>query len=305
MGLIRCDYGTIATRLHEFEKYLSGLGLRRGPDRLHRLIERVEQCEEARNSGQMELLQQRSDVEDLVWSLVEGTEFVRIYEGLRGYDPEAVKRLTKTALGGPLHPSCEKLSSDSNKARNATFELRLGAGLRTQGVEVTLGSQADLIINLKDMRVFIECKRPFYTHTIRNNIEKARRQLQKRMNDDHHSCSVGIVAISVSKALNPGSNLFRVDQPNMLQNLSRDIISLHEQYSADYSRLVDLRLIGILYHLFTPAYIRDIQLLTAASQAVIFLHGPAMQVMFPVSGGDVLVSLLRNALQSAPTGTCP
>jgi hypothetical protein len=298
MSLVRLPYSEIIARLHAFDGYLASLDVRRGPDRLRQLIRCVEQCEEARQKGQLELLQQRPDVEDLVWSLVEGTEFARIYEGIQGHEPAKIGGLMQDVLSGPLHPRLEAPHNASNRARNTAFELRLGAGLLAQGAEVTLGSQADLMVDYKGVRLFVECKRPLHPHSIRKNVEKARRQLQQRLNDDSHAHSAGIVAISVSKAVNPGSRLFRADDPDALRSLSKDIISLHQQHSADYDRLVDLRLIGILYHLFTPAYVESDHLLTAAAETVVFLSGSAVQTMFPISDGQALKSLLYDVLQS-------
>jgi hypothetical protein len=298
MALIRYEYNRIIAELRAFENYLTALGLRRGPDRLRQLVARVEQCEKAREKGQLELLQHRPDVEELVWSLVEGTEFAHIYEGLQGYDPTVIKRLAKKALKGPLHPDLETAHTCTNEARNTAFELRLGAALLAQGADVTLGDCADLVVNHAGVRVFIECKRPFYPHSIRSNVEKARHQLKQRLDADCHPLSAGIVAISVSKAVNPGSRLFRAKDPDALRDLSKDIKALHQQHSGDFDRLVDLRLIGILYHLFTPAYVERDQLLTAAGQTVVYLSGSAVQTMFPVSDGQALKSLLDGALQS-------
>jgi len=297
MSLVRLPYSAILAKLRAFQSYLAGLGLRRGPHRLQQLVDCVDVCEKARQKGQLGFLQQRPDVDDLVWSLVEGTEFARIYEGLRGYDPTVIRGLMQKALRGPLHPNLEAPHNSSNTARNTTFELRLGAGLRARGAEVILGDQADLVVDYAGARVFIECKRPFSHHTVRKHVREARRQLKRRLDADPHSVKAGIVAISISKAANPGSHLFVARNWHALQDLSNDIISLHQQHSADYDRLVDLRLIGILYHLFTPAYVESDHLLTAAAQTVAFFSGPAVQTMLPISG-QPLESLLYDALQS-------
>ena len=299
MSLVRLPYSEIIARLHAFDSYLVSLGLRRGPDRLRQLIRCVEQCEEARQKGQMEFLQQRPDVEDLVWSLVEGTEFACIYRGVQGYNPAVIKSLMQKALRGPLHPRLEAHHNSSNTARNTAFELRLGASLLARGAEVILGDQADLVVNHEGSRVFIECKRPFSHQSIRKHVREARRQLKRRLDADPHPLKAGIVAISVSKAANPGSCLLFARNSDALRDrLSNDIISFHKQHSADYDRLVDLRLIGILYHLFTPAYVRSDQLLTAAGETVVFLSGSAVQTIFPISDGQALKSLLSGALQS-------
>src|SRR5713226_6092627 len=170
---------------------------------------------------------------------------------VHNYDPVITKKLLQKALKGPLHPGHE--TAGSNIGRNTVFELRLGAALRQAGANVTLGQQADIMIDHAGAHIYIECKRPFYEHNIRQNVMRARAQLRQRLDTDPHQPTVGMVAISVSKAVNPGSNMFVVNDDSDLRSLSQEAERLHRQYSRDYDRLLHPRLIGVVYHLFTPA----------------------------------------------------
>src|SRR5262249_2661894 len=144
------------------------------------------------------------------------------------YDPKAVTRLMLKALTGPLHPIQETLTS--NIARNTVFELTLGTRLRRAGAKVTMGRQADLLIEHEGARLYVECKRPFYEHNIRRNIEKARGQLRRRFKTEPlHSPVGGLVAISVSKAVNAGSNMYVVDKADDLNGLVNDLDRLHQR----------------------------------------------------------------------------
>jgi hypothetical protein len=286
--------------LERFDAYLTGVKLQRSPDRLRLMIAKLKEIELARTRNELPLLNRRPDIVELIWSAIEGLEFAEIFRGICGYDAATVKRLMHKALKGPLHPGCET-SSASNLGRNTVFELRLGAGLRQAGANVILGEQADLLIDHAGTHVFVECKRPFQEHNIGKNIREARAQLRRRLATDSHSPTAGLVAISISKAVNPGQNMFivdDVDQDNdVFDGLASDVRRIHQQYGGDYDRLVDLRLIGILYHIFTPAFVRKSGLLTAASRVEIFFHTPALQVVFPLSEGAPLKSLLIQALR--------
>jgi len=136
-----------------------------------------------------------------------------------------------------------------------------------------MGQQADLLVDHAGARLYIECKRPLYEHSIRRNIEKARVQLRQRFNAERQLNSVGgLVAISVSKAVNPGSNVFIVDEADGLKRLGNDVARIHQQYCGDYNSQIDPKLIGILYQIYTPAFVRNGKHpLTAASQIEIFL----------------------------------
>jgi len=111
--------------------------------------------------------------------------------------------------------------------------------------------------------VYIECKRPLHERKIRRRVTEARKQLQNRFKTDAHHLVVGLVAISVSRTVNPGSDMFIVDEAEALQQLKDEVRRLHCQYSADYDQLADPRLLGIVYHLFTPAYVKKSQLFTS------------------------------------------
>jgi len=294
------QYADIIHDLEELEKYLRRLGLRRSPKRLQILQAKLREIEQARVQNRSESLNTRPDVVDLVWAVVEGQEFSDIYKGISGYDEQTVKTLMQRAFKGPLNPGLE--TPNTNVGRNTVFELRLGASLRRAGACVKLGGQADLLIDHAGAHVYIECKRPFYERNIRRRVIEARAQLQNRFRTDSHQLVVGLVAISVSRTVNPGSNMFIVDEAGALHELEDEVSRLHRQYSADYDQLVDPRLLGIVYHLFTPAYVKKSRLLTAASQVSIFLDRPSMQTMFPVSEGKYLKELLLRALRFTSEG---
>jgi hypothetical protein len=295
MSFSQRQYSEILDALADLETFLRGLGLHKGPDRLRQLAKKVEIIEQANTSRTLACLEQREDHEELVWSLVDAVEFTDIYAGLKDEPPAVLKPLFRKALQGTLHPGRET-AYKSNVGRNTAFELRLAAGIRKAGASVHLGLAADLAFDHSGARVYIECKRPFGIPSIRPNVIEARRQLRTRLDADSHPLVVGLVAVSVSRAINPGSRLFVADDPAALRNLASDIQSIHATNSSDYDRLPDLRILGILYHVFTPAYVRSIPLLTAASQALLFLSGAAIKASFPVSNGAPLKSLLQAAL---------
>lgn len=109
------------------------------------------------------------------------------------------------------------------------FELRLGSGLRRAGGIVTLGADADVILDYAGARIYFECKRPFYQHNVTANTEKALCQLRRRL-DAEKKIAVGFVAVSLSKALNPGTNLYSVESyDDALQGLSGEAMRVHAQ----------------------------------------------------------------------------
>ena len=297
--LLQRQYSEIAADLARLESFLDGLGLHKGRDRLRQLAEHVTMIEQAYRSGTLDALTDRGDVEDLVWSLVDAIEFSDIYAGLHSESPEVLKPLFRKALRGTLHPG-QETAYRSNIGRNTAFELRLASKIQQVGGQVQLGQRADLVIDHAGARIYVECKRPFSADSIRANIEEARKQLRKRLDKDSHPVAAGVVAISASRAVNfSGSRFFLAKHPAALSNLADDLRQLHQTNSADFDRLPDLRILGVLYHVQIPAYVKSLSLLTAASQAAVFLSGAAMKTTFPVSHGEPLKNLLHSALSSA------
>ncbi len=278
------DYLEIVRDLEELAAYLTSLGVWRDPVRLQGMIANLKEIEQLRTQHQLATLDSHPRREELVWSLVEALEFSEIFHGIHGYNPDIVKRLMQTALAGPLHPIDETLNS--NIARNIVFELALGARLRRAGADVTLGQEADLLIKHAGARLYIECKRPLYERSVRQNIKKARAQLRRRFDVEEQDDSLGgLVAISISKAVNPGSKMFIVKKAEDLKQLSNDVLRFHQVYCADFNRQVDPRLIGILYHIYTPARVLDAaHPLIAASHSEIFLANRSLEAVFPLTG---------------------
>jgi hypothetical protein len=229
----------------------------------------------------------------MVWSVVEAQELGSIFQSIQDYESQVIKRLMLKALTGPLHPIQETLTS--NIARNTVFELTLAARFRRAGANVTIGRQADLVVDHAGARLYIECKRPLYERNIGRNIEKARAQLRRHLDTESlRNLAGGLIAIFVSKALNSGSNIYVVDKADDLNSLANDLDRLHQQYGQDYNSQVDLRLIGILYQIYTPALIRGAEHpLIAATQGKVFLADGSLQVVFPIIGDQ-----LRHLLSS-------
>jgi hypothetical protein len=287
------EYGQILQDLEDFASYLTSLGLRGAPnDRLRGLIADIATLEKARSEGGLPALE--AQPAGLVWSLVEGQEFAEIFKGIAGYAPEVTKELMRKALKGPLRPEDE--TGSSNLARNTIFELLLGARFRGAGANPTLGSQADLLLNHFGSQVYIECKRPQRETSIEENIGKALGQLRNRIaSDPRPDFTAGLVAVSISKAINPESRWLVVgEEADIERSLTREAERIHERCAGGYRRKGDTRLIGILYHILAPVLVKGNARLPlfAASQIDVWLDDDSMRKVFPVSG-DELRKLFR------------
>jgi hypothetical protein len=142
---------------------------------------------------------------DYVLSLTESIEFIDAVSLLKTCDVAVIRRKIVTVLGGPVLPNDE--DENSNEARNTLFELNLASKLRRAGLNASPGMDADIECRIGGEHLLIECKRPFWEQNVGRQIKKAARQLKKRLKTVS-SESRGIVAVSLSKAMNPGDKFF-------------------------------------------------------------------------------------------------
>jgi hypothetical protein len=293
MLMNQTSYQGILARLSSMEEWLESFGIERGRGRLSQISRNIKLLESALSTDTLDEILKRKDSDELVWSLVEGQEFADIYSGFQDDASPALIESLRTTLKGPLHPSAE--TSTSNRARNTAFQLSLASRLRRQDQSIALEAPADIAWEHEGIRLIIECKRPMVKGKIRRNIDEALGQLRKRF--DESASEVGLVAVSVSKIVNPGSRFLVVQHEGDLgPSLTDEILRLHGRYSPDYDNWIDLRTVGILYNLFTPAYVRDLQLLTAAQQTAVFLSSGSLAAMFPLDRGERFKATLLKGL---------
>jgi hypothetical protein len=281
-------YREILDDLQEFESYLTSLRVK-PLDKLQGIIANIREIEQAYSQGRAAALETEPRLRELVWSLVEGAELAEIFRGIQEYDRAVIKRLMRNAVIGPVDPGLE--TGITNIGRNTIFELRMGAGFRRAGASVTLGGRADLSVDHTGVRLYVECKRPLGEQNIARRVEEACAQLRDRFKADTHPNQVGMVAVSISKALNAGEKMLFVNREEDIEpSLTKEAERIYQSYCGSIRTAIDLRVIGFICHVFTPAWVRATGLLTAASQSDIFLTDSFRNVL-PVSA-DALKGLL-------------
>jgi hypothetical protein len=202
-------------------------------------------------------------------ALMESLEFSDILRDIRAIDRTLLKRTMRGILNAkaPLLPSDE--DSNSNEARNRLFELNLASKLVRAGLNPSLG-EPDLSCEVDGKRLFIACKRPYSRSKVIPRIYNAKDQildaLEAHSSQDGSLGARGVVAISVSKVLNPGDRLFVYS--NEMQGRSRLQDELR-QVADDTEKVwkkLGKKIVGILFHIITPAHDRAADRLVLADQ---------------------------------------
>src|ERR1043166_3075823 len=176
--------------------------------------------------------------------LIECAEFCFAIPYLMTLDRDIAAQKLKVILGG------QKVLTDetaiSNQSRNVLFEIHLGAQAWRAGIATQVSPVADLICEFEGRQLFIECKRPLSAKKIRQRIREADKQLQRHLHLALPTCR-GVIAISLSKLLNPDALLFAMrDRVEGQRIFEEKVQALAEEHSDVWSRL-SKKVIGILF----------------------------------------------------------
>jgi len=90
--------------------------------------------------------------------------------------------------------------------------------------------------------------------------------------------------------------MYEVDQEEQFLQLSAEVQRIHRKCSNEYSRLIDPRIVGVFYHIFTPALVRTRGFCALShTEFVLFDTWPTV---FPITG-DALKELLLSSGSAA------
>jgi hypothetical protein len=135
------------------------------------------------------------------------------------------------------------------------FELSLAADWKNGGAQVVLG-EPDIEFILALTRFLVECKRPFYDHSVRGNIKEAASQLSAELDKPGRERDYGIVAISLSRAFTQGDLVCFADESE-----GRDFVNATLQWLIDENREAwgvngsagfHERIVAVMFHLAVP-----------------------------------------------------
>lgn len=266
----RIAYGAILKNLLAVLEFCRSLGLDLGRSRFAVYQQRIEYLDQAikqaREAGTTPVLKEGvSDLEYIV-SLVEATEFGDTLPYLSTCDPSLVRPKLTSVLAGPMLPSDEDQAS--NQARNLLFELNLATHLSRAGFHPRLGEHPDLLCEVVGKTLFFECKRPFSASKVSKRISQAAKQLRVNLKVAAPGTR-GVIAISVSKVLNPGDKLFVT--PNELrgrQGLEDALEAVGGKFKKSWIGFSRSNIIGILFHAITPALDQERNMYVVGQQTI-------------------------------------
>jgi hypothetical protein len=150
-------------------------------------------------------------------------------------------------ISGPEFVTAETYET---RARNLLFELNIASRLWETGLSPQLGEHPDVECEVSSVAVLVQCKRPFSRNTVGRAIADAESQLRRDLQT--RTGAKGVIAVSVSKTLNPGDRQISVaGEPawrDSLRAMVRDVAD--KQYGA--TDQLPGEIIAIWYHAIMP-----------------------------------------------------
>lgn len=193
---------------------------------------------------------------DFVSSLLEIVEFTRIHKALQDVSPlelTSVIEKLKKAVNGPVNIVSE--TQKSTAARNFLFEASVAATAHrpARSVEAILNARSDTGIKIEGRKIWVECKRVTSEQALEGNLRKACSQLQETFKTEIGSGHRGIVAMDVSKILNPkGDLLVAKDDAELTRTLARLLQDFANKHSGLWQRVYaekSRKIIGTVFRL--------------------------------------------------------
>lgn len=182
-------------------------------------------------------------------TLLEIREVISIHRGLTAIpDPQATRALQRF-LKGPFAAKDEVFHNSSNQARNIGFELYLNALFSFAGFEPKFDSAADLSFAHRGEVFFVEAKRPANVATAKRLTRDANRQLSNRLSGFAAQATKGLIALDLTKIINPDGEVMRVLSDDHLQDLMHNEADLQiGALRSTWHRHRHPRTVGALLH---------------------------------------------------------
>ena len=265
----RLGYGELAASLTEIDQWLSDIGLDRH-DRIRVHQRNILELADALDSGTLgEVVSNLSGEKrrQILWSFVESMEFADAVDALRRKGCDIPREVLEKALKGPSDVSLE--DETSNLGRNTMFEIAIAG--RVAFATPRIGGEPDVFFEFENRQMFVQCKRVLSEASITKRINEAAGQLRRDLLRSSDSRDCGLIAISLSRLINPGDKMLVVATEDDLGRVLREeIVRVIKHHNPSFRSVKDPRTAGVLFHMATPAFVRELRLFTVAQYGTVY-----------------------------------
>jgi len=238
---------------------------------------------------------------DFVSSMFEIHDFIDVYEAFQYVPPNRLTSIVSklnVAVNGPINAVEE--TPKSTTARNFLFEAVVAAKAHNpnNGIQAILDAPSDTGINISGKKIWVECKRIFSPDNIERNARDASRQLELVLKKQVGSGHRGVVALDVSKLVNPGDKIFVTNNDfELLESANQMMGKFIKEYSSIWQRIYMRRSKKVIGTIIRFAFMST----SDARNILVHTSQWGMNPRLEISGGDdhiqrLLVPSLKGVL---------
>lgn len=247
------SFASILSGLDTLEAVAVSEGLATRPTRLQYYRDITQGLLEASGRNEADRFAKQHGLVHVLSVLTEAHELAGITAFLLSL-PFAVRRDRISAiLDGAASLARER--STCNRPRNIAFELHLAGRLASKGIPVELTPTIDIVAHHPLGTVFIQCKRPFVPHKYEKLGRKAFHQLERDL-AEAPPATRGLIAISVSRLVNPRGSAFGFQQLPALSQLGTWLHPFRDKHLRFWASLRHPQILGGILHLTVPVFMQ-------------------------------------------------
>lgn len=254
MAIPTKSYETIFEEYSAAIDWMQVLGVKISPSRTSHYKKIVEHCKNTYKTASTEEI--KKIYPDFVSAMFEIHDFMDIYNAFKNVPPEQltsiVDKLHK-AVRGPRNAADELHSSAA--ARNFLFEVVVAARANRpdRAMKAILSAKSDSGINFEDKNYWVECKRITSPDKVESNVRKASSQLERILKKQVGTGHRGIVALDVTKIINPKNNIYvSKNDSELLNSVDRLMDKFIKEYSPTWQKVYkrrDKKIVGTIVRL--------------------------------------------------------
>ncbi len=264
-------YQELLAQLEDTDVWLCRQGLTQQLDRMRVNKRNVAFLVQALEQGTLDKFMESASFEhrsELMCSLVEATEFADSLSALRRQGCTVPTHVLKAALDGPVDLRLE--GPNNNRARNIMFEIAIAGRFARSGLNPVLGREPDILVELHNRRIFVQCKRVFSERGLSSCLSEAGDQLKRDLRLACNPRDCGLIALSISRIFQQGDKvLVAANEPTLRHKLRDEVDAVRTNLANHYRRVKEPKIAGLIYHLATPAVLQDSGLYTAAHSVAV------------------------------------
>lgn len=195
-------------------------------------------------------------------TLHEYFELAYIYEAFKSSSPAGLGGLLKKIVSGSASVSSE--NPQKSAARDFAFEASVGARIGISGIIICFCTSGDVYFEFEGLPIYVQCKRLGSESQSGKRIAHALSQLEidwKLYNESHVSRPYGIIAVDITKLINPKLESQLVIDPTTDKNIMNGIVDDYiksnlQEYIFSAALKSENRLLGVLVKYSSISYLQ-------------------------------------------------